>query len=68
MHFSHKHNSIDVEGQVVVSYKQNMHGQTKLRAPMQTSGGRLGKRLAARINLLPHSHHHRFPALEQVGL
>lgn len=39
-----------------------------LHAAWVAPGGRLAKRLAARIALLPHSHHHRFPALEQVSL
>eukprot|EP00983_Pelagomonas_calceolata_P099411 1158454-Pelagomonas_calceolata.AAC.3 len=38
-----------------------------LHAAWVAPGGRFAKRLAARIAVLPQSHNHRFPALEQVG-
>jgi hypothetical protein len=38
-----------------------------LHAAWVAPGGRLIDRLAARITLLPQSHHHRYPALEEVS-
>ncbi|KAF5842462.1 hypothetical protein DUNSADRAFT_7071 [Dunaliella salina] len=38
-----------------------------LHAAWVALGGRFAKRLAARIAILPQSHNHRFPALEQVA-